>query len=78
MPCRDGTGPRGQGPMTGHGGGDCVLRESQRRPGCFYGILGRHGRPATLNMDSSLLPFNSPCLKSKRDQSVKLNRLPKG
>lgn len=44
MPCQDGTGPRGRGPMTGHGAGQCVLRESKARPGYWEGVLGRQAR----------------------------------
>jgi len=43
MPCKDGTGPGGQGPMTGHSGGDCVLKESEKHPGCFVGYVGAQG-----------------------------------
>ncbi len=57
MPCRDGTGPRGRGPMTGCGGGNCVLRESKNKPGCFEGILGIQGRPVTLNIDPRRFPL---------------------
>jgi len=32
MPRYDGTGPRGQGPMTGRGGGYCVVPMDQRNP----------------------------------------------
>lgn len=52
MPGRDGTGPFGRGPMTGHGGGECVLRWSKSRPGRVEGILGRHGIPVTLKIQS--------------------------
>ena len=56
MPCRDGTEPRGRGPMTGHGGGNCVLRESDKKPGRFEGILGTQGRPVTLDIDPRRFP----------------------
>lgn len=32
MPLKDGTGPRGQGPMTGRGMGYCVQPLPRRRP----------------------------------------------
>jgi len=32
MPNFDGTGPRGEGPLTGGGGGFCVEREEDVRP----------------------------------------------
>jgi hypothetical protein len=44
MPGFDGTGPRGQGPMTGRGEGYCalVLPESGQAP---YGYAGLQGMP---------------------------------
>jgi len=44
MPGFDGTGPRGQGPMTGRGEGYCamVLPESGQAP---YGYAGLQGAP---------------------------------
>jgi hypothetical protein len=44
MPGFDGTGPRGQGPMTGRGEGYCalVLPESGEAP---YGYAGLQGTP---------------------------------
>jgi len=45
MPGFDGTGPLGQGPMTGRGQGFCVLKESQRDPGQMVGFAGMDGKP---------------------------------
>jgi hypothetical protein len=45
MPNRDGTGPRGEGPLTGQGLGYCVLRESETQPGQFEGLAGVDGIP---------------------------------
>jgi len=45
MPGFDGTGPLGQGPMTGRGMGFCVLQESKDRPGRVEGLAGLQGRP---------------------------------
>ncbi len=55
MPCRDGRGPRGRGPLTGHGGGECVLRELKTNPGYFKALLGSQGRYATLKIETRLL-----------------------
>jgi hypothetical protein len=55
MPCRDGTGPRGRGPLTGHGGGECVLRELKASPGYFQALLGAKGRHTTLKIESRFL-----------------------
>ncbi len=45
MPGFDGTGPFGQGPMTGRGMGFCVLQESKDRPGQANGLAGLQGTP---------------------------------
>jgi hypothetical protein len=45
MPGFDGTGPLGQGPMTGRCQGFCVLKESQRNPDQTVGFAGIDGKP---------------------------------
>lgn len=48
MPGFDGTGPRGEGPMTGRGEGHCALvlpTEEGRAP---YGFAGVEGKPVVL------------------------------
>lgn len=45
MPRGDGTGPAGQGPMTGRGLGFCVLTTSQENPGQVKGFAGLQGVP---------------------------------
>ena len=45
MPGFDGTGPLGQGPMTGRGQGFCVLTSSEENPGQVEGLAGLGGRP---------------------------------
>jgi len=45
MPGFDGTGPFGQGPMTGRGRGFCVLTNSKDSPGQVEGFVGINGRP---------------------------------
>ncbi len=45
MPGFDGTGPLGQGPMTGRGQGFCVLKESQSNPDQIVGFAGIDGKP---------------------------------
>ena len=44
MPGFDGTGPRGEGPMTGGGRGFCISNFAERRASGFYGA-GRGGMP---------------------------------
>ncbi len=45
MPGFDGTGPLGQGPMTGRGQGFCVLTSSEENPGQVKGIVGLQNVP---------------------------------
>jgi hypothetical protein len=45
MPGFDGTGPLGQGPMTGRGLGFCVLTTSKENPNEMQGLAGINGRP---------------------------------
>jgi hypothetical protein len=49
MPRFDGTGPRGEGPMTGRGEGYCALVLPLREGGgVSYGYAGLHGTPVYL------------------------------
>ena len=45
MPGFDGTGPLGEGPMTGRDQGFCVLTNSKANPGQVKGIAGLQGVP---------------------------------
>lgn len=45
MPGFDGTGPLGQGPMTGRGQGFCVLTSSEENPSQVKGFAGLQGKP---------------------------------
>jgi hypothetical protein len=45
MPGFDGTGPFGQGPMTGRGLGFCVLTASEENPDQIQGFVGIDGKP---------------------------------
>jgi hypothetical protein len=45
MPGFDGTGPLGQGPMTGRGLGFCVLTTSKDNPDKIQGLAGIDNRP---------------------------------
>ena len=45
MPGLDGTGPLGQGPMTGRGLGFCVLTASEENPGQVKGLAGLQSVP---------------------------------
>ncbi|MBL7063126.1 MAG: DUF5320 domain-containing protein [Anaerolineae bacterium] len=59
MPRFDGTGPQGQGPMTGRGEGHCalVLPESGQSP---YGYAGLQGTPVRLGA-----PAARPALRTR-------------
>jgi len=45
MPWLDGTGPLGQGPMTGRCRGFCMLKTSERNPNEIKGFAGIDGKP---------------------------------
>jgi len=52
MPGRDGTGPKGQGPMTGRGMGLCILKIDPFEPGSADGFAGRYGKRVNLSVPS--------------------------
>ena len=52
MPGFDGTGPLGQGPMTGRGCGFCVLINSKQNPGQLEGLAGLQGRPVSQKVNN--------------------------
>ena len=52
MPGLDGTGPLGQGPMTGRGQGFCALTTSKETPGQLEGLAGLHGSPISQKINS--------------------------
>jgi hypothetical protein len=54
MPGFDGTGPLGQGPMTGRGMGFCVLQESKDNPGQADGLAGIQGKPIINTSNSKI------------------------
>jgi hypothetical protein len=64
MPDFDGTGPRGQGPMTGRGEGHCALvlppPGSKEAP---YGYAGLQGTPVRLGTPAGLAGLGArfPC-----------------
>ncbi len=51
MPGFDGTGPLGQGSMTGPGQVFCVLTNSKENPGQIEGLIGIQGRPISQNIN---------------------------
>ena len=58
MPAYDGTGPSGQGPMTGRGQGFCVLTTSTENPNQIRGLAGIGGKPIGRMNGSFSLPGN--------------------
>ena len=52
MPGFDGTGPLGQGPMTGRGQGFCVLRTSEEDTGQVKGFAGLQSVPVSQKVKS--------------------------
>ena len=70
MPCKDGTGPRGQGPMTGHSGGECMLKESEKDPGCYVGYAGTQGTWCYVKKKSGqLLDLFAPLLRQEKNET---------
>ncbi|MBN1786927.1 MAG: DUF5320 domain-containing protein [Sedimentisphaerales bacterium] len=57
MPGFDGTGPLGQGPMTGRGRGFCVLKSSKENPGQVEGLAGLQGRPISRKVNNFRMPY---------------------
>lgn len=45
MPNRDGTGPRGKGPMTGKCSGNCMVRIPDNQDEPIRGFAGKRGWP---------------------------------
>ncbi len=58
MPGFDGTGPSGQGPMSGQGRGFCVLRSSEKSPHQLQGFAGLRGVPVRQTSDNVENPGN--------------------
>jgi hypothetical protein len=55
MPRYDGTGPRGQGPLSGRGEGYCAIRlPKPRSEGVPYGYVGRAQVPVHLGLRQGL------------------------
>jgi hypothetical protein len=52
MPGFDGTGPSGQGPMTGRSRGFCALRVSKGNPGKAEGFAGLQGVPVSHKVEN--------------------------
>ena len=48
MPGYDGTGPKGRGPMTGRGGGYCILKLPGSPDEPLSGFAGQSGYPVRL------------------------------
>ena len=52
MPGFDGTGPLGQGPMTGRGRGFCALTVSEENPGEMKGFAGLQSMPVSHKVEN--------------------------
>ncbi|GEM_PF-1063614 len=52
MPGFDGTGPRGKGPMSGKGGGFCLMSVPDDPGQARTGFAGKNGRPVQVQDDS--------------------------
>ncbi len=49
MPRYNGTGPRGEGPMTGQAIGYCILKRDSENPSNIEGFTGIEGKPVKLS-----------------------------
>ena len=70
MPRKDEAGPKGQGPMTGHGGGECVLKESEKDPGCYVGYVESQENCCHVKTESGhLFDLFAPLLKHEKNET---------
>lgn len=53
MPGQDGTGPKGEGPITGCGRGFCILKVDSQEPEMANGFAGLAGKPVTVSISNS-------------------------
>jgi len=67
MPAFDGTGPRGQGPLTGRGEGYCAMRLPNPGSGqVAYGYAGRNGVPVRVDLREGLDSGTTPVQGRRR------------
>jgi hypothetical protein len=66
MPRYDGTGPKGRGPMTGRGGGYCLLKLPGSLDEPLSGFAGRSGYPVRLRPDETQMDLASLSLRAQR------------
>lgn len=66
MPGYDGTGPKGRGPMTGRGGGYCLLKLPGSPDEPLSGFAGRSGLPVRLWPDGRGVDLASLSLRAQR------------
>jgi len=52
MPGLDGTGPSGQGPLTGKGQGFCILKRTEEQSGQVKGFVGLQGTPVEQRIEN--------------------------
>jgi len=66
MPGFDGTGPQGKGPMTGRGGGYCMLKIPQSCNEPQIGFAGVSGKAVTFLPVSQRVDFASLHLRTRQ------------
>jgi len=59
MPGFDGTGPQGQGPLTGHGEGYCAVRLPDEAGQPAYGYAGLQGTPVRIGSPAAQPTFGA-------------------
>lgn len=53
MPARDGTGPKGEGPLSGRGMGFCALNVGPHAPETTMGFAGTNGKPVAGSVENT-------------------------
>ncbi|MGZ8840717.1 MAG: DUF5320 domain-containing protein [Candidatus Aminicenantales bacterium] len=66
MPGYNGTGPKGRGPMTGRGGGYCLLKLPGSADEPLSGFVGRAGLPVRFWPDGIGTDLASLSLRAQR------------
>lgn len=77
MPGYDGTGPQGQGPMTGAGRGYCMLKVPCAHDPVVTGFAGLTGKPVSFFVEGSDAYASSKCQDMRRHTDINERSLPR-
>ena len=83
MPRYDGTGPCGQGPMTGRGMGFCVMRVNENQPQAdspSRSAMAQHGPPAVDNLPDvkGFAGIHGKIISEKSNKRKEVSNMPGG